>query len=144
MIAVWEATPAVARFVSRGLWGDDRGVGPCQGIGFADADGRLVAGVLLHNYQPDCGVIEVTAYSETRRWLTRGALVDVFGYVFRHCQMAVARISENNATARRFWRALGANEHRIPRLRGRDEAEIISTLTEEQRRAFIAKGNRHG
>lgn len=144
MIVVWDATPAVERFVSRGLWGDDRGVGPCQGVGFADATGRMVAGVLLHNYQPDVGVIEVTAYSETRRWLTRGALEAVFGYVFRHCQLAVARISEHNATARRFWRALGAEEYRIPRLRGRDEAEIISTLTEEQWRAFIAKGKSHG
>lgn len=141
MIAVWGATPAVERFVSLGLWGDDQGVGPCQGVGFADPDGNMVAGVLLHNYQPDAGVIEVTAYSVTRRWLTRGALAEVFGYVFDQlaCQMAVARIAEDNSTARRFWTALGAQEYIIPRLRGRDAAEVLSTLTEEQWRAFAAR-----
>lgn len=144
MTPVWGATPAVERFVSLGLWGDDRGVGPCQGCGFADAAGNMVAGVLLHNWQKDAGVIEVTAYAATRRWLTRTALAEVFGYVFDQleCQMAVARISEGNAVARRFWTALGAQETIIPRLRGRDAAEVLSTLTEEQWRS--SRFNRTG
>lgn len=101
----------------------------------------MVAGVLLHNYQPEAGVIELTAYAATRRWLSRRALADVFGYVFDQlgCQMAVARIAEGNATARRFWSALGADETIVPRLRGRTEAEVISTLTDEQWRAFAAR-----
>lgn len=139
-LAVWGATPAVEQFVSRGLWGDDRGVGTCQGVGFADQDGRLVAGVLLHNWQPDAGVIEVTAYAETRRWLTKGRLREVFGdYIFGQlgCQMAVARIAEENRVARRFWAAMGADEFIIPRLRGRNEAEVIATLTVEAWQDFI-------
>jgi RimJ/RimL family protein N-acetyltransferase len=119
----------VAAFVAEQL-GYTRGFGECAAIGFGNP---LVAGVVYHNWQPEHGVIELSAASTRRDWLTRGNLRTIFEYPFTQieCQLCVARISENNARARRIWRALGATEHIIPRLRGRDESEVIATLTIE-------------
>jgi len=92
-----------------------------------------VAGVVYHNWNPESGTIELSAASTRRDWLNKNNLLTVFGYPFDQlgCQLCIARISENNDRARRIWRALGASEFVIPRLRGRDEAEAIYTLTRE-------------
>lgn len=69
----------------------------------------------------------------------------MFSYAFDQagCQMLVARHSEHNATLRRMWNAVGANEYLIPRLRGRDEAEAIATYTAEAwREGKTMKGKR--
>jgi hypothetical protein len=132
---VW--APEVADFVAA-LLGFPRGFGECQAVGFLDAACVLEAGVVYHNWNPEAGVIEISAASTTRRWGTRGRLHMIFGYPFDHigCQMVVARHAEDNPV-RRIWKALGASEHVIPRLRGRDRAECIATLTVEKWRAFI-------
>jgi hypothetical protein len=135
---------------SRHVWGDaaagfvalqlgfPRGFGECQALGFLDRDGALEAGVVYHNWNPEAGVIEISAASTSRRWGTRGRLQMIFGYPFDGigCQMVVARHAEDNPV-RRIWRTLGADEFIIPRLRGRDRAECIATLTVENWRAFI-------
>ena len=129
LTAVWDMPAAVEAFVSLGLWGDLRGVGACQALGYADRTG-LVAGILYHNWQPDAGVVEITSYAARHDWLTRGRLIEIFAYPFDRvgCRMAVARIAENNRRTRRIWRALGARETLIPDLRGPGEAECVQTL----------------
>jgi RimJ/RimL family protein N-acetyltransferase len=124
--------PPVAAFVAAQL-GYDRGFGECQAIGFCEG-GRIVAGVVYHNWMPENGVIELSAASDRRNWLTRARLSLIFGYPFDQikCRMAVARIGEHNARARRIWRSLGAREFAIPELRSPQEAEIIYTLTADQ------------
>lgn len=123
---------AVADFVAAQL-GFDRGFGACQAIGFCE-DGNLVAGVVFHNWVPENGVIELSAASLHRRWLTRARLSAIFEYPFEQlkCRLAVARTSEHNATARRIWRSLGADEYVIPELRGPSEAEAIYLLHAEK------------
>lgn len=51
------------------------------------------------------------------------------------CQLAVMQVSEKNKRMRRIGLAYGYTETRVPRLRGRDEAEMIMTLAEENWRA---------
>lgn len=135
MIAV--SGPEVQRFVELGLWGGLRGFGECQVIGFADENG-LAAGIVYHNYDPDSDVIELSAYSARRDWLTKGRLADVFGYPFDQlgCRICVARISEHNKRALRIWRSLGASQHPLPDLRGDGEAEVVCLL---KRDTFKAK-----
>ena len=127
----------VAAFVASQL-GFTRGFDTYTAMGFGTP---LVAGVVYHNWHPEAGVIELSAASTTRQWLTRDRLRAVFGYPFDElgCQMCIARISEDNIRARRVWQALGADEFIIPRLRGRGEAEAIATLTVEAWRAFERK-----
>ena len=125
---------AVAAAVSRLLWGDDRGFGPCKAIAFCAPDGTFEAGIVYHNWQPDNGVIEISAASVNRKWLNRDKLQEVFRYPFGQlgCRMVVARIGEHNARARRIWRAFGATETIIPELRNPAEGECVYTLTAPQ------------
>lgn len=116
---------------------EPRGFGLCQALGFLDAAGALEAGVVYHNYDPRAGVIEISAAARNHSWGTRSRLRAIYGYPFdtAGCQMVFARTSERNLIPLRIWRALGADEYRIPRFRGPDEAVIVSTLTIEQWRS---------
>lgn len=117
----------VEQFVMDQL-GYDRDFGPCAYMGFGEP---LVAGVIYHNWHPESGVIELSAASSHRRWLTRSRLFDIFAYPFiqLQCRICVARISEHNKRTRKIWRSLGATEYVIPELRAPNEAEVISVLT---------------
>ncbi len=135
---VYGRSQYVASFVAREL-GFTRGFDACTAIGFGDP---IEAGIVYHNWNPEAGLIELTAASRTRTWLNKANLKTIFEYPFSQlgCQVCIARISEHNARARRIWRALGATEHIIPRLRGPNEAEVIATLTKEA----WEERNRHG
>lgn len=136
---------AVHDFVAANIPGCERGFGECQAIGFMDG-GRIVAGVVYHNWSPETGVIELSAASVKRRWLNRSRLSEIFAYPFDRlqCRIAVARIAEGNRTARRIWRSLGADEYIIPALRSPTEAEVIYTLARETWQAGRFKGTRLG
>lgn len=124
---------AVAAFVAALAPGCARGFGECQAVGFLDRQGRLVAGVVYHNYQPEAGVIEISAASTCRTWLNKARLREIFDYPFRiGCRMVVTRTGEQNHRVRRIWRSLKADEYVIPALRSPTEAEVIYTLTAEQ------------
>lgn len=129
---VYGHSQAVAAWVAKRL--GEEGFGRCQAIGFLDDFGVLEAGVVYHNWSPEAATIEITAASIHRKWGTRGRLRAIFAYPFDvvGCQLVVARTGERNLGPLRIWRALGADEYRIPRLFGRDEAAIITTLTVEQ------------
>ncbi len=115
------------------LIGVDRDFGEAITAGVVDRDGNLVAGLVFHNFYPESQVIEVTGAAISPRWAQRGVLREVFRYVFERagCQMAVSRTAVSNGRVRKLWKALGATETIIPRLRGRDEAECIITLTDD-------------
>lgn len=105
---------------------------PCTTMGVIDGDG-LVAVVVFHNFSRRAGIIELSAASTTPRWLTRPVLRAMFGYPFRQIgtQLVVLRVSERNERMIGIALRFGFTGHRIPRLRGPDEAEIILTLTVE-------------
>lgn len=100
-------------------------------------DGRLIGGVLYHHFSPDTGVMEMSAAAVDRRWLTRPVLQAMFTVPFSvfACQLVVLRVSERNTQMLRIAKAYGFNAHVIPRLRGRDEAEHILTLSDDDWRA---------
>lgn len=130
MTPVWGDNATVAEFV-RQVCGESRSFGDCQAMGVINSDGNLVAGVVFHNWNPESEVIEVSAGAIDSRWATREVLRTGFGYAFSFCQMVVARTHEDNATVRRLWKAFGAQEVIIPRLRGRTASEAILTLTDD-------------
>lgn len=104
-----------------------------RAIGVVDEAGELVGGVLYHGWDPAAGVIEMSAAAASRRWLTRRVLDAIFTYPFVvvGCQMVVLRVSDKNTHMHRILRAFGFSEVLIPRLRGREEGEIIFTLTDD-------------
>jgi hypothetical protein len=98
----------------------------------------LIAVILYNNYQPEAGVIEFHGAATDKRWLNRKTLWEMFSYPFvtLGCQLVVTRNSERNEMwngrgLHRLLKAYGFEDYRIPRLRGRDEDEIIFTLTDD-------------
>ena len=109
---------------------------PYSTMGVFDGN-ELISVVLYNNFQREAGVVEFHGAAKDKRWLTRETLWEMFSYPFLtlDCQMVVTRNSERNEMwngrgLHRMLTAYGFKQYRIPRLRGRDEAEIIWTLTD--------------
>lgn len=122
----------VAAWVAARIPNCSRGFGECQALG-VEHRGQLVGGLVFHNWSPEYGVIEMSGASEDARWLTRNVISKALNYVFDElkCQMVVANQNPENQRAVRVWKALGAQEFIIPRLRGRNNAGSLITLTDE-------------
>lgn len=142
MRLIYGQTERVAAWVAAHIDGCDRGFGDCTAIG-VERD-ELIAGIVYHNWHPEAGVIEVSGAAIDKRWIRRDILAGLFEYPFSFCQMIVAHQDKDNRT-RRMFKALGADEYVIPRLRGRDRDGYITTITAEQwaQSRFNAR-NRHG
>lgn len=95
---------------------------------------RPLGAVVFHNYSPESGVMEMSAAADSPKWLTRAALKAMHRYIFEDagCQLAVMRVSEKNKRMLRIAEAFGYSPFRIPRLRGRDEAEVVLTLGDDE------------
>ena len=143
---VYDFRRQVKAFVEHGLWGGRRRFGACAAIGFADAREGLVAGVIYHNYEPDSGVIEISAYSSRRDWLVKSHLKTIFDYPFNQLdlRLVIARCGEKNERVRRIWKVLGASEAVIPELRGSSEAEIVLLLHRRNWNQSPFMRKRHG
>lgn len=130
----WAETEAVCRFVaSQPGFDRDLEFGECQALGLR-IGGELIAGVVFQNWNPKAQTIEISAGATDSRWLARKSLLTIFGYVFdtAGCQLCVLQVSEHNDRMRSIARRLGFTETLIPRMRGRNEALVVYTLTVEQ------------
>jgi hypothetical protein len=147
MRLVYGCNEPVARFVASLIpHCRERGFGECTAIGVADAD-RLVGGFVFSDWSPEAGVIELSFAGIDKRWLTRPVLYGMFSYVFDEigCQMACSRTPASLGHAVRICKAYGFKQVTIPRLFGRGENGIVSTLTvEDWRSNGFHKENAHG
>ncbi|MBX5206688.1 GNAT family N-acetyltransferase [Rhizobium sp. NZLR11] len=127
---------AIKGWIERHIWENGRELPEAVTMGVFE-NGQIQAGVAFHDWNPDAGVIEISAASKSKRWLTRNVLKELFGYAFQHvrCQMVVARIDPSDEPLTRIFKAYGFVEHRIPRLLGRDRDQLIMTLTDDDWRA---------
>ena len=132
-LAVFGYQTEIQTFVQKGLWDNKRQFGECVAIGFANKTG-LVAGVVYHNYEPESKIIEISAYSSQRKWLTKKHLSTIFEYPFGQLRLrlVIARCNQNNQRVRRIWKNLGANEVILPELRAENEDEIVLMLKNNQ------------
>lgn len=132
MTPIWDKSGAVLEFVSA-IAGDGDGIGRHRALGVIDDTGKLVAGLVFFNWLPQHGTIEVSAASTHPGWATRAVMKEAFSYIFDgcSCQMAYARTDTANERVRRLLKAVGASEHIIPRMRGREASEAILTVTQE-------------
>lgn len=125
---------AVGDFVSERIWGEPGHFERYCSMGITDREGRLIAGIVYHNWSPDTGVIEISGGSVTRHWMTKDNLSALLSMPFNDlgCQAIVARHAEDKRHIRRIWVSLGAVEYVVPRLRGKHEPpEVISVLTDD-------------
>ncbi len=136
----------VASFVDRLTPGAGRGFGPCSTIGVIDGSGALVGGMVYHNYEPEAGVVEMSGASTTPKWLARHVLREIFDYPLRRlgCQMVVMRVDPSDGSLHRILKSIGFDLHTIPRLRGRDRADFVFTLTDDRWAASKFSREPHG
>lgn len=94
----------------------------------------LIGVTVFHHLNREDGVMEISGASTSAKWLPRKVLFEKFSYVFdQHgCQLCVMRVSEHNARMIAVAKKYGFTGHLIPRLRGRDEAEWIFTLADDE------------
>lgn len=147
MRPVYGQDEAVAALVASLIPSVMRGFGDTFTAIGVDHGGDLVGGFVFNNWSPEAGVIEVSYAGIDRRWLTRPVLYAAFSYVFDGigCQMAVARTPASLTHGVRIARAYGFEQVTIPRLFGRHEDGIVSTLTVEAWRSNgFHKEHRHG
>lgn len=142
-----EINEGIGAFVSGHIPGCERGFSDFVTMGVIEGD-QLVAGVVYHNWNPESAVIELSAAAISKRWLSGPVIEAMFHYPFEElgCQMVVLRVSERNTVMCRIAKAYGFDHFRIPRLRGREEAEVIFTLTDDawRRNRFHKRQVRNG
>lgn len=123
----------VGDFVSGLIWGEGG-----QFERFATmavtSNGQLQAGIVYHNYQYRERTVEISCGAVSRKWMSRKIIKEALDWAFDRLQVQaiIARHSEEAKHIRHIWTKLGAEEYRIPRLRGKNEpAEIVSVLTDD-------------
>jgi len=131
----------LVRFITERIWGAEKPMSDGTVMAVAE-DNRIIGACLFHNWQPDEGVIELTSASISPRWLSRPVLRVMFGYAFDQlgCQAAVMRVDPANTRMCRIASAFGFQRYEIGRLRGRDKAEVVFVLGDDEwRRGKFAK-----
>ena len=109
-------------------------------------DGSIIGGTVLHNIYPKEGVVEMTSACTDSRWLTRRMIRAIFAYAFDllESQTVVMRVSETNTVMVNIAERFGFKGYLIPRLRGRNEAEWIFTMSDDQWRSSRFRNSNHG
>jgi len=102
-------------------------------IGVIDEQGRLMAGVVFHNWDVEAGIIEISGASLSPRFLTRETIRRQYEFPFLQvgCQMVVQRQPADNE---RLLRQLAAFDYmfvKVPRMFGRDRDGVLALLTRE-------------
>jgi RimJ/RimL family protein N-acetyltransferase len=123
----------VARFVAAHIPHCERGFGTkIMTLGVVDG-GRLIGGLVYHNYDPEAATIEISGAAIDPRWLTRTTLrlMHVYPFVDARCQMVVMRVSADNTRLLRQLKALGYKRVTVERLFGRDRDGVVATLTDD-------------
>ena len=112
----------------------ERGFGRCKAIGVVNAEGRLIAGVVYHNWHPGAGVIEISvAALPGERWLTRETLRRIYEYPFEQigAQMVMHMAAADDERVLRQLASTGYMFVTVPRLLGRDRDGVLCLFTRE-------------
>jgi hypothetical protein len=124
----------VARFVAQMIPScRERGFGACKAIGVVDT-GSLIAGIVYHHWDPDAGVIEISAAAlPNSGWLSRETLKRMYQYPFLEvgCQMVMQRIPAEDLRQQRMMAAYNFMLIKVPRMLGRDKDGVLGLLTYE-------------
>ena len=125
-----EIADAVAIMVPRVR---ERGFGKCRAIGVIDEEGRLIGGMVYHNWNPEAEIIEMSGAAITPRWLTRETLKHVYQFPFLQCgcQMVVMQVEAENERLLRQLASYNYTFIKVPRMFGRNKDGVLCLLTYE-------------
>lgn len=127
-----ELYAALVGFITTRIWGAPRPMTDGTVMAVAESS-EIIGACLFHNWDGDAGVIELTSASLSPKWLTRPVLREMFAYPFDQlgCQAVVLRVDPDNTRMCRIASAFGFKRHDIPRLRGRNKAEALFILGDD-------------
>jgi hypothetical protein len=103
-------------------------------MGVVDESGRLIAGIVWHNWDPDAGIIELSGAALPKsNWLTRRTLWRMYAFPFNDCgcQMVVQRTPSDDLNLLGLLAAYGFDFVTVKRFFGRERDGVIATLTKE-------------
>jgi hypothetical protein len=129
------ARDRMARWAAEVIWpGKGFDFGNCVCMGVLE-NGKAIACMVYHNYEPDAGIIEISGAATDKRWFQRHVLNEMFDYPFKRVgvQMLIMRVSAKSEQrhVHRMCKTYGFKTHLIPRLYGRHEDGIVFTLTDD-------------
>lgn len=127
-----DANKAVGDFVSVIMFGEKGKVKDYCSLA-VHKDGQLIAGVLYHDYYEPFGTVEISICAIDKIWMTRKVMHDIFALPFNmlNCQLVIMRTSEKNGSVRGLAEKYNLPSVYLPRARGRNEGELIYSVTEE-------------
>lgn len=122
----------IGDFVSGLIFGHPGGFKDFGTLGVVDGD-DLIAGVVYYDWDPEAGVIQLSAAATSKRWLSRRVLHQMFSIPFDQfgCQLVVLRVDVTNEGMVSIARRYGFDEYRIPRMGGRRKDQFLFTLTDD-------------
>lgn len=105
-----------------------------RAIGVIDSKGRLIGGMVYHNFNPEHGIIEMSGASLSKKWLNKRTMKAMFSYPFdgAKCQAAIMNTSAHDTALHRQLLAIGFAQYVIPRLRGKNEPAHLFVLTDDE------------
>jgi len=109
----------------------ERGFGPSKSIGVLNNEGDLIGGVVYHRWFPELGIIEVSAASIDKKWLTFEVLHAIHKYPFEDikARLIMQTNSPDNKPLHRILKAYGYTETIVPELYAESRPGHIFTLT---------------
>ena len=131
---VYDHDEEISQFIAQLAPPSGGGFGRCKTIGVIDEDGRLIAGLVYFNYDPNAAVIEFGAAAISPRWFNRATYRRMFEYPFMQCgcQMLFGRVRSDNEALLVQLARLNFNLTYVPRMYGRSEDGVLCTLTDDQ------------
>lgn len=123
----------VGDFVSVGVFGKPEAIRDYCTMAVLDGN-KLIAGTIYHNFYDEEGVIELTSFSLSKKWLTKPVVRAMMALPFERlgCQLIVLRVSERNTSMCAIARKFGFTEIYLPRLLGRDHGQFLFSFTDDQ------------
>lgn len=118
--------------------------GSCVTFGVTDQDGRILGGVVFHNYHPAYRSIEWSAAARTANWLSPSVIATIMAYPF--VQLSVARVQavipRKSKRTRDFHYRFGFKQEGLVRRGfGNDDAVIYGLLHNDWRKSAFNPAN---
>ena len=133
-----ETTPKtngyLQKYVALRVFGKENDFGPSGSLGVWDGNRKILGAVIFHGWQPDYGVIELSAAADSPKWLSRRAIREIMGICFdqHKCQQVVSRMATDNARAIKIYDFIGFKKLLLPNMRGRGRDEWLMLLTRDE------------
>jgi RimJ/RimL family protein N-acetyltransferase len=111
-----------------------RGFGRCKTIGVIEEDGKLIAGLVYHDWDPEAERISMSgAALPGKQWLTRETIRRMSSYPFHQCrcQMVVMTVPADDERLQRQLAVYGFRFILFPRMFGRERDGVVCRLTDD-------------